>query len=186
MEIARVTSADVDRIAVTSARWNDEAPTTTNGGRSSDKSASQRLDALMSRLEAMKRDNREMSATVVMRRHTEHCKRAYVVDVLCPEAQQCIAEEPFFQDPSGSGGSDAAQGLARATIAVHSKTGSASSAMRASQDLNRANQLAVLNPLVEQLRRLSDAYLLEAGAAPTSAAALASAASVHEGARRGL
>jgi hypothetical protein len=137
------------------------------------------LAAMQSRIGGLQQRNRELLKQLTAMRHTEHCKRSYVTGVLYPEATQAIADEPHEEADADP------RTLARAAIAAHAKEGSVSSATRAAQGVHRAQQLAILNPLVDQLRRMSDAYDAESGGA-TPASALAAASLLHEGARRGL
>jgi hypothetical protein len=141
-----------------------------------------RLDAMRAKLDAIRTRNRELQSELVATRHTEHCKRSYVVDVLYPEATAAVADEPY--DDENASDLDARQ-LARAAIAARSAGGSTTSAVRATRDLQRANQLAVLNPLVDQLRRMSDAYEAQTGRT-IPASNLAAVSVLHEASRRGL
>ena len=143
-------------------------------------SVGRRLSHLEAKAAAMLRTNKSMATDCGTLRHAEQCKRQFVCDVLHPEAQAAIAEEPGAQTDGAS--------LVQATLNVHareSRGDGASSALRASHDLHRANQLALLNSLADQLRRLSDRYSVESGTT-LMAGSSTSVSMTHEGARRGL
>lgn len=117
-----------------------------------------------------------MQTRVSAARYAEHCKRGYVCAVLHPEAQAAIGEDTFQSTKSAAASN-------RALVEASIRGADSGSTVRIAQDMLRAQQLAVLNPLVEQLQRMSDEYTHEVGFnVPLTAAGL----STHEAAKRGL
>lgn len=139
-----------------------------------------RIASLKESLQSMLKDTRDMQNRVAAARYAEHCKRGYVNSVLVPEAQTAIGED-----------SDVGmRNLVQATIMKGSQTGGdLGASVRAAQDMQRAHQLSALNPLANQLQRLSDEYVVETGVGnvgSNGSLAVSRAGLVHEGARRGL
>lgn len=124
---------------------------TDDGADSGEATMHQRVGAINERAAAMDARNRELLTLLETTRRSEDAKRRFVTQVAYPEATAALSDPRW--GGAGQQGGSTSDVLVQAAL-----RGTGASALTVAQDLNRAHYMAVLNPLVQQLERLSDEF----------------------------